>query len=255
MSQNIMATKTKKCRLGARGVRKVKTGCLTCKYTCLIPAVNWLNDLIECRIRRKKCNEIKPACSQCLETGRQCDFLLLPRPLDIAQTLSSDFGEHAMLHFEYFKTICIPEFSLYFEDPVWERIVLQAATTEPCMQHAALAIGALSRSQYDIAAFSLSASEYSVTHYSLAIQALREHLEYAQNSELAVLGTLLFVVIEMLFGDDNRVAALVRSSFALINIRPGNNLEYLWNALSRVDNQVTAFLDLQKSPDIPLAPA
>lgn len=46
---------TQKPRRTRKSHNKVRTGCLTCK------------------VRRKKCDETKPACERCIRTGRKCD--------------------------------------------------------------------------------------------------------------------------------------------------------------------------------------
>lgn len=50
---------------------KVKTGCLTCKWVIAVSDGTGFN---KCRrIRKKKCDETKPACLRCTTTGRKCD--------------------------------------------------------------------------------------------------------------------------------------------------------------------------------------
>ncbi|KAE8446940.1 hypothetical protein EG329_011422 [Mollisiaceae sp. DMI_Dod_QoI] len=214
----------KRSRPGAKGAPKVKTGCHTCK------------------IRRKKCDEVKPACFQCVNTQRTCDFSILQPSMVLHQKKCMDIDNLGALYFDYFKNVCIQEFSLYFEDASWEKIILQAALAEPCIQHAAIAISALSRSQYESGHDAL---EYSTRRYILAIQALRTCLESVQNYELALLGSLVFIAIEMLQGHDNRVIMLLQSSAALLRSRSGEQLDYLWTALARIDTQVSAFLQLE----------
>jgi hypothetical protein len=117
------------------------------------------------RIRRRKCNEAKPACMQCISTGWICDFVQAsrnfhflgshsrkdqhePNPILSPQILSLiNLKPFEARHFEYFQQVCTKEFSLYFEFGLWEGVILGAACTEPCIMHAVLAIAALSRSQ------------------------------------------------------------------------------------------------------------
>ncbi|CZR60669.1 uncharacterized protein PAC_10565 [Phialocephala subalpina] len=227
----------KRSRPGAKGASKVKTGCRTC------------------RIRRKKCDEVRPACSPCVNTKRVCDFLIIPPKLNLARKPCIGFGDVETLHFEYFRTICTREFSLYFEDPAWERIILQVALAEPCMQHAAVAIGALSRSQYHLDESRHAAFEYSMRQYNLSIQALKRRLDSAPDCELAVLAGLVFIAIEMLQRHGNKAAMLLRGSLDMLRSNPSIRLKYLWIALSRVEAQLSAFLDLHGCGDGSLAVA
>lgn len=227
----------KRSRPGAKGAPKVKTGCQTC------------------RIRHKKCDELKPACSPCVNTQRVCDFLSLQPRTELCQKPCTELGDHEILHFDYFKTVCTREFSLYFEDPMWEGIILQIASTEPCMQHAALAIGALSRYHHQIDAHQHAAIEYSTKQYNLAIRILRGRLDSSPNCELAVLACLIFIAMEMLQRHGNKAMMLLRTSSALLKSQPRTDLGYLWIALSHIDTQLSAFLDVQFYGGSSLAPA
>lgn len=100
------------------------------------------------RIRRVKCDESKPSCSRCADTGRLCDFLrpaqqfltsllsrkprklehssklsktnlqLLPKP---SYSLSSQLPIHEVDHLEYFHLLCTKSFSGYFGNFLWNR--------------------------------------------------------------------------------------------------------------------------------------
>ncbi|KUJ19625.1 uncharacterized protein LY89DRAFT_730888 [Mollisia scopiformis] len=219
----------KRARPGARGVSKVKTGCRTC------------------RIRRKKCDEIKPACSQCVNTQRTCDFLSLSPKVEQRSCVALNHLE--VLHFDYFKNVCAPEFSLYFEDPLWEGIVLQAALKEPCIQYAILAIGSLSRSQLVPESWH-DAVQYSTGQYNLAIWVLRKNLDMSGSCELAVLATILFIAIEMLQRHGNQVVTLLHFSSELLRNKSDDDLKYLRTALSQISTQLSAFLDLDGSASL-----
>ena len=137
------------------------------------------------------------------------------------------FRDFEVLHFEYFRVVCIPEFSLYFQEVMWETIVLQAISSEPCMRHAALAISALTRSRYhpseagDAPYQIESAIEYSMKQYNLAIQKLNKRLDISTQSwELAILGSIIFTAFEALQGHDNRVQMHLRSAFAILEAHP-----------------------------------
>ena len=176
-------------------------------------------------MRRKKCDEVKPACSQCVGTGRICDFLsFTPQTPIILKLDCIPLHDVDVLHFEYFRAICVPEFSLYFQQALWETVVLQTACSELFMRHAALAIGALSRSHYhptqpgEASLQVESAVEYAIRQYNLAIQKLNEQLNTSPRSlELAILGSIVFIAVEFLQGYVNRVQMHLDSAFAIFD--------------------------------------
>jgi hypothetical protein len=79
---------------GRKGNKKVKTGCLICKYA-IVPRQSVdgllkhlkLTDII--RIRRVKCDEGKPNCQRCISTGRKCDGYEHLHTLGVVQSKSS----------------------------------------------------------------------------------------------------------------------------------------------------------------------
>ncbi|CAI6065189.1 unnamed protein product [Clonostachys chloroleuca] len=231
----------KKIRVAARGARKVKTGCLTCK------------------IRHKKCDESKPACLECISAGWKCDF---PKPLplatsgNIARLLPNPLVHNRQhvppllnldgLHMDYFRVVCAPEFSLYFELPIWENLILQAATTDATIYLAALAIGALGRSRYypgtDLAG---SATRYSLQQYGSAIRALQSRLDPSpQSLELSVLASFVFVVVEIHLGLSSKAELHARAALALIRSPTGvrlHNHYLLHSAAAFMEGQLDSF--------------
>ncbi|OKL61535.1 hypothetical protein UA08_03312 [Talaromyces atroroseus] len=214
------------------------------------------------RIRHKKCDEKIPSCTPCMATGRKCDFeslvsqsLLQPslKPNHLGMLLLSTSEDSA--HFGYFINVCAKDFSLFFESPVWESIVLQAACTEPCIRHAALAIGAMSRNNYDRHTQSSEpeAREYSMKQYNLALRALSHALDQGTGrSELAALGSITFIAFEVLWGQDMRVKMHIDAAVAIVTARMGrlrdsksssNSAEvgYLDSALSQLGAQFSSF--------------
>ena len=125
-------------------------------------------------------------------------------------------GEHE--HMEYFQVVCAEEFSLFFELPVWKSIILQATLAEPALHHAALAIGALTRSRYHPDIWHTpSAIAFSIRHYSMAIQDLRYRLGgSSQSLELAVLTSVVFSYIEFLLGLDSRAEMHIQAGCAIL---------------------------------------
>lgn len=126
-------------------------------------------------------------------------------------------------HMEYFQVVCAGEFSLFFELPAWENIILQGTLAEPALHHAALAIGALTSSRYHPDIWQTPpAIVFSIRHYSMAIQDLHRRLDgSSQSLELAVLTSIVFSYIEFLLGLDSRLKMHVQAGCAMLeNLYP-----------------------------------
>lgn len=102
--------------------------------------------------------------------------------------------------FDYFRSICAREFSLYFQSPIWENFVLYAAHTEAWAFHAALSISVLSRQSYTPSHNDGTLQpDFPTLHYNQAIRALNQRLDTTvESAELAVLGSVLFINLEFL---------------------------------------------------------
>ncbi|RFU27300.1 hypothetical protein B7463_g9049, partial [Scytalidium lignicola] len=119
---------------------------------------------------------------------------------------------------EYFQVVCAGEFSLFFELPAWENIILQGTLIEPALHHAALAIGALASSRYYPNIWQTPpAIGFSIRHYSMAIQDLHRRLDgSSQSLELAVLTSIVFSYIEFLLGLDSQVDMHMQAGCAIL---------------------------------------
>lgn len=210
-----------------------------------------------------------------MSTGRKCDFQSQsshPTNLKISQLSIIPLNARDASHFDYFINICIKEFSLYFESSAWESIILRAACTEPCIRHAALAIGAMSRNNYHSQSSKL-ALEYAMKQYNLALRALNHVLDdSARSCELAILGSIAFIAFEVLWSvdtrvrmhldgalamlgslsengaderkdqnDDSSILAAERKYYRRIGLGPDTDLGYLVSALSQLSGQVSSF--------------
>ena len=130
-------------------------------------------------------------------------------------------GEHE--HMEYFQVVCAGEFSIFFELPAWENIILQGTLAEPALHHAALAIGALTSNRYHPDIWQTSrVIAFSIRHYNMAIQDLHRRLDgSSQSLELAVLTSVFFSYIEFLLGLDSRVEMHIQAGCAMLeNLYP-----------------------------------
>ncbi|CAG8957177.1 hypothetical protein HYFRA_00009378 [Hymenoscyphus fraxineus] len=195
----------KRTRPKARGTSKVKTGCQTCK------------------IRRKKCDEKKPSCTPCLTTSRPCEFAKLPIPTPTPNPHTrprTSLSPLESTYLDYFLQINIPESSLYFS-PIWTTLLLQNMLLEPSLLHSVLAIGALSRTHYHPSPHSPSHNtmsdcrKFGLHHYNLAIRASQKLLDQ-RKWKILVLGSMLFINLEVFMGWGNRVQMLLAGARGIL---------------------------------------
>ncbi|CAD6443684.1 8c8647b3-1978-4f7f-8574-6262850a9fba [Sclerotinia trifoliorum] len=132
---------------------RAKTGCKTCK------------------VRHVKCDEGRPGCRKCFQTGRKCDGYAhcAPAPNPKSSTISSamvsnsfngityqtaptipDFlspslsvSDREQHSFNFFHTRSAPQLGSCFGSKFWNHFVLQASHHEPAVRHAAIALGSL----------------------------------------------------------------------------------------------------------------
>ena len=153
----------------------------------------WLGaGLNYCRIRRVKCDEAKPACLKCKSTGRRCDGYSTSSPegqdpphshfannptcrMSLEQNMASlcirnrllDFpgskDEHRAIDFFYRQTA--PILAGYFDSDFWRVTLPQAGCSEPCIQHAMIALASL-QEHSDIEEPMISLREYIATSES-----------------------------------------------------------------------------------------
>ncbi|TAQ87595.1 hypothetical protein B7494_g4111, partial [Chlorociboria aeruginascens] len=170
------------------------------------------------RIRRVKCDETKPSCQRCANTGRRCDGyssdILASNPADrslcILQRLSTQFSGSTQerMGFSFFITNTAPELSGYYSLSFWESLILQAAIVEPSLRHAVIAIGSLHK-DFSNRHLSLetkteqarTSTGFAIDQYTKAIGHLRRSLANGQQAPLtALMSCILFVCFDSLRG-------------------------------------------------------
>lgn len=128
-----------------------------------------------------------------------------------------------MVNFDYFRTNCTEEFSLFFDATLWEKLILQAMHTESFVLNAVLGIGALRRFQLESEEFSiqnmvpLATVEYITRKYSEASKELCYRLGASTTDwKLGVLGSIVFLAIEVLQGNETEALVHFRSGLAIL---------------------------------------
>lgn len=167
------------------------------------------------RIRRIKCDEAEPSCSQCLRGRRICEgyphklFVINHRKSSVSMstmdpTSFSDLfkTDQERRCFEFFRWCTVPQLSGSFESPFWTHLLLLATHHEPAIQHAAIALGALHEcfeqqlSNQAEANLSFALRQY-VRAIGLVTNPIRER--GTQAADVALMTCVLFVCFEVRF--------------------------------------------------------
>jgi len=153
-------------------------------------------------------------CTPCRESGWRCDFQGILRPLISPSSLQ--LADTDAIHFDYFRFVCAPEFSLFFQADTWSGLVLQAARTDQSFRRIALAVGALSRSRYATSQ-QQPQDGYALRQYNLAIREL-SLLEHSPRNVLRItLASIILIALEFLLENYNRVQIHLRSAIFMLS--------------------------------------
>lgn len=135
-------------------------------------------------------------------------------------------------HFDFFRTVCASSFSTHFNANLWKGIILRAAHTEPFVLHACLAVGALTRFNTHAPTYTIPILEYSLKKYSLASRMLGQRMKNGTADwKLAILGSLIFLAIEVLQGHEMGALLHMRSGEAILKSLPSGKPD-IYNTLS-----------------------
>ncbi|KAI5865137.1 hypothetical protein GGS23DRAFT_557858 [Durotheca rogersii] len=201
--------------MARKGSRKVRTGCRTCKA------------------RKVKCDEGKPQCSRCMNTGRTCDGyaskpasgLLWHRPRQLFYSVDSA-GEGRALQF--FSDVAGPLLSGATDPYFWTHLVMQFSNFEPAVRHCVVAISSLYEQLHTEAATSaaprpaaarLKDNSLALQHYNAAIRELKT----TENQPLVLLVCILFICIEFLQFNREEAIRHCKHGIALLG-----NVNYSW---------------------------
>ncbi|KAI0164142.1 hypothetical protein GGR57DRAFT_276658 [Xylariaceae sp. FL1272] len=182
--------------MARKGSPKVRTGCLTCK------------------VRKVKCDEGKPHCKRCTDTGRTCDgyapspgssAIIWHRPRHMFSNVDS-ISERRSL--EFFCKVAAPALSGPLDPYFWTHLVMQFSHFEPAVRHSIIAVGSLyEQVNRDAVEETLEPDhKFVLTHYNAAIR----HLSSMEKESLVLLVCVLFICIEFLRGD--RQAAIAHGN-------------------------------------------
>ena len=172
-----------------------------------------------------------------------------PKSLPSFATLSDPIEAQ---HFDFFRTVCTSSFSAHFNANLWKGIILRAAHTEPFILHAVLAIGALTRFNTHAPVYTTPILEYSLKKYSLASRMLGQKIKSGTAGwKLAVLGSLIFLAIEVLQGHEMGALLHMRSGEAILRSLPsGKSGIYNTLSITSVKETTNVAIDCGDSGDL-----
>ncbi|PFH62055.1 hypothetical protein XA68_15263 [Ophiocordyceps unilateralis] len=141
-------------RLERRGHTKSRRGCYNCKR------------------RRIKCQETRPACGHCVKTGLECEYPSLPRIIHQPQHQIPLFSLQDMRLFQHFLTQCYPVHPLK-QDEIWTHEIPCIAHNHDFLMHAVLGFAASELSHTEESSDLLTAA---MNHRVKAIRAIKKRL-------------------------------------------------------------------------------
>ncbi|KAF6806514.1 hypothetical protein CSOJ01_08796 [Colletotrichum sojae] len=200
-----------------KGSRKVRTGCITCK------------------VRKVKCDEAKPACDRCTNTGRICDGysllagiavhagdgweLILRNPDDVFPGAASPHEGRAL---QYFRDAAGPSMAGTADPHFWTHVVLQFSALQPAVRHAVIAISDLHERAAAGAEEPGAPTLLALQHYNASIREL-EHVAHRNRQPVVLLVCILFVCIEFMRGDKDAAVKHCRHGVEIVrNVAPAH---------------------------------
>ncbi|KAL6237490.1 hypothetical protein BDW75DRAFT_228676 [Aspergillus navahoensis] len=185
---------------------KVRTGCLTCKQ------------------RRIKCDEGKPACRKCEQSGRRCEGYPRPGPAPTpvgdsvlqvqrrAQQITvynlpfkvpGSQADRQLLHF--YTCEAADGLSSFADPTLWRKLILQRSHHQPVVRHALVTLSALYRDYLQGEnRIQPSACHAAMQRIAKCHRQLRLYLRSPDASaDIALICSILFFAFETLVGDCN----------------------------------------------------
>lgn len=236
--------------------RRARTGCITC------------------RIRKIKCDETKPNCKKCTDTGRKCDGYTrldqTPRPkehvelapvpiphltkavrvanpqtdVSLLSTPLPAIDLHWISHFSLFTG---PSLSGFADKDFWCRTLPQLSINDAAIRHALMAVASY-YAQFESKV--PTNREIPLRYYSMAISELQRQIKCRVGAaEAPVICCLLFICLECLHGNQDVAASHVINGLKLLRTTQSESLQSsqplvkakLQDIFKRLDAQSTMF--------------
>lgn len=193
--------------------------------------------LILPRIRRVKCDEVKPFCKRCSSTGRKCDGYESDKPptpqngtgLETLQKLAVLIpgNTREKRGFHYFIKNAAAELSGYYDNGFWEYLLLQVSQSESSLRHAVVALGTLHEDFINKKPlYSPENSGFAINQYTKAIGHLRKSLATGKQATLtALMSCILFVCFDSIRGLFSAAMVHLQSGLRILRSLKGASTE------------------------------
>ncbi|KAH7159487.1 hypothetical protein B0J13DRAFT_465464 [Dactylonectria estremocensis] len=175
-----------------------------------------------CRIRRVKCDEMHPVCSQCTNTGRTCDGYGIwdrgvakpgPPPLSNSwQIITSSWARGDKLEsscMDWYITRANKKIPGIFKSHIWNTLIIQASANDPTVWHSVVALASAHKREMLLcnsvpsSALSDESERFTLRQYNTAISHVRRHLALGddESTKVAAMTCLIFICLEFLRGN------------------------------------------------------
>lgn len=202
------------------------------------------------RARHVKCDEQRPACSNCTKRGHKCDGYAPPpnshgqrtsrlAPPDVSASLDLSVRKVDIIlpgtsnerrHFHYFQQRTVADLAGYFDSAFWYQLVLQISHCEPAVRHGIIALGSLHETldkggrEFGLRSLPIAERDFSVQQYSRSVTSLRSRLASEEESntlEIALICCIIFNSFETIYGNHDQ---------ALLHLQSGLKILQQWKA-------------------------
>ena len=212
-------------RQGRLGSRKSNDGCITCK------------------IRKVKCDELRPICQRCLSTGRKCDGYASRSKAGSrspstesaivrvnSPTTYANLEQAEVQSFEFFIQRVVPGFSRIVDNHFWHQLLPQLSHSDTDIWNAVITLSCLI--QYPRYSAKISAyrdkkgpimdeeHRRALGWYSKSISGLQTRIKQATTlSPTAVISCILYICIESLQDNIVEAIALYERAIAMMGMK------------------------------------
>ncbi|KAL3481259.1 hypothetical protein BJX99DRAFT_219429 [Aspergillus californicus] len=191
-----------------------------------------------CRTRHVKCDEAPGSCRKCTKAGFKCDGYDLERlphkrkPVGVTLTLTEyqfrqllpDKTPEERRFFNYFHSFTVPMMNGWFDNRMWNCLVLQMCQAEPALCHAVVAVSALQEvsetNGIDVWPVDMSnrTHRFALYQYTRSIERLRERMKSNDPTvrHTVLLCCLLFIAFELIRGNYNEAILHLQNGLQIL---------------------------------------
>jgi hypothetical protein len=199
------------------------------------------------RIRRVKCDEGKPFCARCLKFGADCEGYevwgrvdapspkkIIPQTSHHQAFLLSSLGRlpftavfqdnREYSYFLYFQQEAALDISSYFDQSLFNHVIIQSSWNEPSLRQLVASLGALYKAASP-KALNLPNEEtaphrqYAFQQYGRALKSIQARIsadQYRETTRVALIASLLIYCFENLYGDLDSALRHIESALRLM---------------------------------------